>query len=103
MPEVSEPHVTDPATDPLAAELLLQPALRLRDGRVIRSIADAVALVREHESRPGIDTRDEVLHRLERAGTDSERQAAAEAFFAWAKELDLLARTAKTAERAEHK
>jgi hypothetical protein len=98
MPEITEPHVTDL----IAAELLLQPALRLRDGRVIRSIADAVVLVREHESRPGIDTRDEVLHRLERARTDSERQAAAEAFFAWANELDLLAPPTKTAERPEH-
>jgi hypothetical protein len=99
MPTVREPH----GIDPLAAELLLQPALPLRDGRIIRSIADAVALVREHESRPGIDTRDEVLHQLERARTDSERQASAEAFFAWAKELDLLALPAKaTTEQAEH-
>ena len=97
MPEVHDPH------DVLAADLLLQPALHLRDGRVIHSVADAIALVREHESRPGIDTRDEVLHRLERAQTDSERQAAAQAFFAWAKELDLLAPTAKTTERTEHK
>jgi hypothetical protein len=34
--------------------------------------------------------RDEVLHRLERARTEVEAQDAAKAFFAWAKELDLL-------------
>ena len=64
--------------------------IRLVDGRVIGSIAGAIALVREHESRPGVDDRDEVLHRLERARTDEDRQAAVRAFFEWAKELRLL-------------
>jgi len=73
------------------ADLLIDPELQLRDGRRVRSLADAVALVREHEGRPGIDNRDEILHRLERAQTDKERQGAAEAFLAWAKELDLIA------------
>ena len=45
----------------------------------------------EHEGGPGIDNRDEVLHGFERAQSDSELQQAAEAFLAWAKELDLLA------------
>jgi hypothetical protein len=74
-----------------AAELLIEPELRMRDGRIVRSIADMIALLREHEIRPGIDVRDEVLHQLERAQTDSQRQRAAEAFLAWAKELGLLA------------
>ncbi len=73
-----------------AAELLIEPQLHLRDGRIIGSLADAIALLREHESRPGIDTRDEVLHSLERAQTDKQRQHAAEAFLAWVRELDLL-------------
>jgi hypothetical protein len=51
-----------------AAQLQLK--LTMRDGRMIRSLADAIALVREHESRPGVDVRDEVLHLLERARTD---------------------------------
>jgi len=68
----------------------IQPELRLRDGRIIRSIADAIVLLREHESRPGIDDRDEVLHRLERAETDAERVEAAQAFLAWAKQLEVL-------------
>ncbi len=72
------------------SELLIEPALHLRDGRVIRSVADAIVLLREHESRPGIDDRDEVLHRLERAETDKERQAAARAFLAWAQQLEML-------------
>jgi hypothetical protein len=73
------------------ADLLIEPELALRDGRTIRSIADALALLREHEGRPGIDNRDEVLHGFERAQSDSELQRAAEAFLAWTKKLDLLA------------
>jgi hypothetical protein len=72
------------------ADLPLEPPLHTRDGRTIRSLADAITLVREHEARPGVDARDEVLHGLERARTDKERQEAAAAFLAWAKELDLL-------------
>ena len=45
------------------------------------------------------DDRDEVLHKLERAGTDRERQTAAEAFLAWAEELDLLLAPPETARR----
>jgi hypothetical protein len=81
-----------------AAELHLQ--LHMRDGRIIRSLADAIALVREHESRPGVDVRDEVLHLLERARTDQERQAAAAAFIAWAEELNLLLASRDTARRS---
>jgi hypothetical protein len=73
------------------AKLLMKPELHLRDGRTIRSMADAIALLREHEARPGVDVRDEVLHRLERARSEQEVQEATNAFFAWAKELDLLA------------
>ena len=68
----------------------IEPKIRLTDGRTIGSVANAIALVREHESRPGVDDRDEVLHRLERARTDEERQAAVQAFFEWAKELRLV-------------
>jgi hypothetical protein len=71
-------------------EFLISPELYTRDGRIITSIDDAIALLRDHETRPGVDDRDEVLHRLERAKTDSELQAAADAFVAWAEELDLL-------------
>jgi hypothetical protein len=72
-------------------KITLNPALHLRDGRIIRSLADAVMLLREHEARPGIDDRDEVLHQLERARTRTEQQRAVEAFFVWARELDLVA------------
>ena len=74
-------------------EISLNPELHLRDGRIIRSFADALMLVREHEARPGIDHRDEVLHQLERARNKTERQRAVEAFFAWARELDLIAKS----------
>ena len=76
-----------PALNP--AQLLIEPQIRLRDGRTISSIRDAIALLREHESRPGVDDRDEVLHRLERAQNDEQLQAAAQAFLAWATELGL--------------
>jgi hypothetical protein len=72
------------------SKLLFQRELHIRDGRTIRSVADAIALLREHEARPGVDARDEVLHRLERAHNEQEIQHATEAFLAWAKELDLL-------------
>jgi hypothetical protein len=78
-------------------EITLNPALHLRDGRVIRSLADALMLVREHEARPGLDDRDEVLHRLERARNRTEQQKAVEAFFIWARELDLLGSPRKRA------
>lgn len=81
-----------------AAQLQLK--LHMRDGRVIRSLADAIALVREHESRPGVDARDEVLHLLERARTDQERQAAVAAFIAWAEELDLLLPSGESVQRS---
>jgi hypothetical protein len=60
-------------------------------------VADAIALLREHEARPGVDARDEVLHRLERAHNEQEIQHAAEAFLVWAKELDLLLPTHEAA------
>jgi hypothetical protein len=68
----------------------IEPELHLRDGRIIRSCADAIALMREHEARPGVDVRDEVLHKLERARNDAEQRNAINAFIAWAEELDLL-------------
>ena len=78
-------------------KLHIQPELYFRDGHIIRSLGDAIALLREHETRPGVDTRDEVLHRLERARTNEERRQAVEAFLAWAEELDLLLAPPETA------
>lgn len=72
-------------------ELMIEPQMLLRNGRTVSSFADAIALLREHETRPGIDDRDEVLHLMERAQTDEELQRAAEAFLTWTRELDLLA------------
>src|SRR5438270_3704626 len=71
--------------------ILIRPELRLRDGRIITSIAEAIAFVREHELRPGIDARDEILHSLERAKSESELESAAEAFLSWLEGLDLIA------------
>jgi hypothetical protein len=72
------------------AKMSIEPELHLRDGRIIRTLADAIALMREHEARPGVDVRDEVLHRLERAHGEAERRDAVGAFIAWAGELDLV-------------
>jgi hypothetical protein len=78
-------------------KLHLEPELYMRDGRIIATLADAIALLREHEARPGVDVRDEVLHRLERAQTVEECQGAVNAFVTWAKELDLLLSPPETA------
>jgi hypothetical protein len=86
-------NMTEPAT------FIIQPELYMRDGRIIRTFADAIAFVREHETRPGVDIRDEVLHRLERARTNAERQSAADAFVNWAEELELLLAPSETAAR----
>ena len=74
-----------------SVEFRINPALSTRDGRTIRSLADAIAFIRDHEARPGVDDRDEVLHGLERAQSDEQRRAAIRAFLAWARELDLVA------------
>lgn len=84
-------------------EYRLQSELHMRDGRIIRSLGDAMTLLREHESRPGIDNRDEVLHGLERAQTDEQRQQAATAFLAWVKELDLVRPSPKERRQAPQK
>jgi hypothetical protein len=81
------------------AEFAIEPTLYLRDGRIIETIADAIACLREQEARPGVDTRDEVLHRLERASEDEARQRAVEAFVQWAEELDLLVTPPQTTRR----
>ena len=65
-------------------QLMLEPALRLHSGRMIRTAADALALLREHETRPGIDDRDEVLHGIERARDRTAMAAALRRFQAWA-------------------
>ena len=46
--------------------------------------------MREHEARPGVDQRDEILHAIERANTKEEAHAAAHRFLRWLEELDAL-------------
>jgi hypothetical protein len=82
---------------PNPTDFSIKPELYMRDGRIIRTFADAIAFVRDHETRPGVDIRDEVLHRLERAITDEDRQSAADAFVNWAEELELLLAPPETA------
>ena len=72
-------------------EFNFAPEVRLRDGRIVRNLTDAAQLVREHEPRPGVDQRDEVLHLLERADTKEQALAAAHTFVEWLKELELVA------------
>ena len=71
-------------------EFYFTPELHLKDGRIIRDLEDAASFAREHELRPGIDQRDEVLHKLERAESQETAHAAAHFFVRWAEELDLL-------------
>lgn len=74
----------------MATEFYFTPELRLKDGRVIRDIADALSFAREQETRPGVDQRDEVLHKMERAKSNEESHAAAHLFLRWLEELDIL-------------
>jgi len=66
------------------------PELRLRDGRIIRDLGDAIGFAREQESRPGVDQRDEVLHALERAKGSEQAYAAAQRFLRWLEELEVV-------------
>jgi hypothetical protein len=66
------------------------PELRLRDGRIIRDLGDAIGFAREQEARPGVDQRDEVLHALERAGSSEQAYGAAQQFLRWLEELEVV-------------
>jgi len=74
----------------MAAEFYFTPELRLKDGRLIRDIEDALSFAREQEARPGVDQRDEVLHKMERAESKEEAHAAAHSFLRWLEELNIL-------------
>ena len=53
----------------MATEFYFTPELHLKDGRIIRDLNDAASFAREQEVRPGVDQRDEVLHKTERAAS----------------------------------
>jgi len=59
----------------MATEFYFTPELHLKDGRIIRDLDDAASFAREQEVRPGVDQRDEVLHRIERAKSKEEAHA----------------------------
>jgi hypothetical protein len=71
-------------------EFYFTPELHLTDGRVIRHLEDAADYLREHELRPGVDRRDEVLHTIERAETKEQAHAAAHLFMRWLEELEVV-------------
>jgi len=64
-------------------EFYFTPELHLRDGRIIRDLEDAASFAREQEVRPGVDQRDEVLHKIERAENQEAAHAAAHLFVRW--------------------
>lgn len=74
----------------MATEFYFTPELHLKDGRIIRDLDDAASFAREQEVRPGVDQRDEVLHKMERAKSKEEAHAAAHSFLRWLEELDVL-------------
>jgi hypothetical protein len=74
----------------MTVEFSFTPELALRDGRIVRDLDDAIGLMREHEARPGVNQRDEILHAIERARTKEEAHAAAHRFLRWLEELDAL-------------
>jgi hypothetical protein len=74
----------------MTVEFYFTPELHLKDKRIIRDLDDAVSFAREQEVRPGVDQRDEVLHKMERAQSKEQAHAAAHAFLRWLEELDVL-------------
>jgi hypothetical protein len=74
----------------MATEFYFTPELHLKDGRIIRDLNDAASFAREQEVRPGVDQRDEVLHKTERAASKEDAHAAAHSFVRWLEELDVL-------------
>jgi hypothetical protein len=74
----------------MAIEFYFTPDLHLKDGRIIRDLEDAASFAREQEVRPGVDQRDEILHKIERADSKEEAHAAAPSFVRWLEELDVL-------------
>src|SRR5205807_9972195 len=71
-------------------EFYFTPELHLRDGRIIRDLEDALIFAREQQARPGVDQRDEVLHKIERARTKEEAHAAAHNFLRWIEEINAI-------------
>jgi len=69
-------------------EFYFTPELHLKDGRIIRHLEDALIFVREQQARPGVDQRDEILHKIERAHTKEEAHAAAHNFLRWLEEIE---------------
>ena len=74
----------------MPVEFYFTPELHLRDGRVVRNLADAIDFAREQETRPGVDQRDEILHAMERAKTREEAHAAAHQFLRWLEEMEVV-------------
>jgi hypothetical protein len=74
----------------MAIEFYFTPELHLKDGRIIRDLDDATSFAREQETRPGVDQRDEVLHKMEHAQSREEAHAAAHSFVRWLEELEIL-------------
>ena len=74
----------------MVTEFYFTPELHLKDRRIIRDLDDAMSFAREQGVRPGVDQRDEVLHKMERAQSKEEAHAAAHAFLRWLEELDVL-------------
>ena len=87
---LSEPVGTAWRFTSMATEFYFTPELLLKDGRIIRDLDDAASFAREQEVRPGVDQRDEVLHKMERAKSKEEAHAAAHSFLRWLEELDVL-------------
>jgi hypothetical protein len=71
-------------------EFYFKPELHLKDGRIIRDLDDAASFAREQEARPGVDQRDEVLHKIERAENREHAHSAAHSFVRWLEELEVL-------------
>jgi hypothetical protein len=74
----------------MAVDFVFNPELRLVDGTVIRNRDDALGFLRAQELRPGVDERDEILHRIERADDAAAVEQAGRQFREWLAELEVL-------------
>ena len=74
----------------MPTEFYFTSELHLKNGQVMGDTEDALEFARDQEPRPGVDQRDEVLHKMERANSKEETHAAAHLFLRWLEELEIL-------------
>jgi hypothetical protein len=78
-------------------ECEFEPPLTLKGDAVMRTLADALRFVRRYGQARRPPMRDSVLHRLERADSETEQRDAISAFRGWAEAENLILNSGDTA------